>query len=347
MTDRAVQAQKYAVRLEASIPRLRKEIADRRANMAAAKARALASPSKGRLATGWFAAWSRHAPPIAKAEAQLTRALKRLPRAKERATDIAISQRKANTKKARLRAATAAIERRLDALKETAAAVDQRWRKERRDEPRIIKKMTKKIAERATTARGRSSQAEWRQRPVALPPPIEQPEPEGMAVMATLSTLPDRPDLIPGTYTVMDPARLMPLLDDDPLPPRWTWRHVGSRMLRAFDTLRALPEKDKPKHFASMWPSYRIDAGDLAGQVVQGTHSTGICRRSVSAIDVELMEEAIDWPLQFLSNVPEFEKKWLLFWLNDPSSELDSETTPKEYFEAIATALNAAHEVVR
>jgi hypothetical protein len=344
MTDRAVQAQEYAVRLEASIPRLRKEIADRRANMAAAKARALASPSKGRLATGWFAAWSRHAPPIAKAEAQLTRALKRLPRAKERATDIAISQRKANTKKARLRAATAAIERRLDALKETAAAVDQRWRKERRDEPRNIKKLTKKIRDR--TKKDHQAPAEWRRRPATLPPPIEQPQPEAVAVMVTPS-LPDRPDLIPGTYTVMDPARLMPLLDEDPLPPRWTWRHVGSRLLRAFDTLRALPEKDKPKHFASMWPSYRIDAGDLAGQVVQGTHSTGIGRRSVSAIDVELMEDAIDWPLQFLSNVPEFEKKWLLFWLNDPDSELDSETTPKEYFEAIATALNAAHEVVR
>lgn len=328
MTDKAVQAQERVTKLEASIERLRKEVADRKAHIATA-----AHPE-------------RHRKPLEDAEGRLARAIEKLPQAKERAAEIAISERKRNAKRKRLQAATVAIGRRLDALREGAAEVDARWRHERKAEPRIVKRLTKKIRDR-TTKDQRSSTAEWRRRPVRLPPPIEQPEPDAVSVTLTPETLPDRPDLMPGTFKMMDPARLAPLLDEDPLPPSWTWRHVGRRLLDAFDTIRVLPEKDKPKTFGSMWPSYRPEAGDLAHQAGQGTLARPTGRRSVSAVEVELMEEAIEWPLQFLNSLPDYNKQWLMFWLNDPNSELDSGTAPKEYFEAIATALNAAHEVVR
>lgn len=52
----------------------------------------------------------------------------------------------------------------------------------------------------------------------------------------------------------------------DIVPERWDAGHAAKRMIEAFRTLRALPEKDRPRGFGSTMPAYRYEQFDLNAQ---------------------------------------------------------------------------------
>ena len=237
----------------------------------------------------------------------------------------------------------AGIAKRLDALAAAAPAVSKRWRVERAKEEKRLKKRRAELRKRTT--KDLTGKVELLPPSLALPPPVEQPADTGPEP----ELAPPREGLIPGTFKVMDPDRLLPLLDAEPLPPCWTGRHVGRRLLDAFCTLRALPERDRPRGYGRAWPEYRPEAGDLALQAGAGRLAAdrNRFRRAVSAMEAQLMEEALQWPAEHLPHVHAAERGWLIAWLDWPDADLDHPTAPMEFFEAIARALNAAGRVVR
>lgn len=359
MTGNAAHRRAIADKLAADILRLRKEIADRRAHLAQAKARALAKQTEAAqkldlngskrewmmIDNSWFAAWSRHAPPIAKAVGSLARAQKRLPDAIAKAEFAEGQERKAAAVRAQIRARNVGLMRRLDALKDGAAEVTAKWNVERREEEKRIKKLKKQLEKR--TRRDLTARPDWMKKPLPLPPPIVQPD---HIEANEAEPPPPREGLIPGTYRVLDPSRIgLGLLDVDPLPPRWTPRHVGNRLIEAHDVLRRLPASIWPKGYGAMWPEYAHDAGELAIQAGAGTLQMGrnLIVRTASADEVARMNEALDWILQFLSGCNYWSLAALNGWASSTEATPDDKDAPTELLEFIASALNAANEVVR
>jgi hypothetical protein len=344
MSEAATKRRAIADKLAADIARLRKEIADRRANMLKAKERALSKPHKCPLTAGWFDAWSRHAPPIAKAEGSLARALKRLPQAQTKAQFAEGQERKAAATRAAIRARNVALMRRL-ALKDGAAEISARWKVERSGEEKRIKKLKKQLEKR--TRRDLTARPDWMKKPLPLPPPIEQPN---FAEVEEAEIPPPREGLIPGTYKVMDPRRFsLSLLNPDPLPTRWTSRHVGTRLIEAHDVLRRMPASIWPKGYGAAWPAYKYEQGELAVQAGAGTLQMGrnLIVRTASAEEVARMSEALDWIMQFLSGCNYWSLAALNGWASSTEATPDDKDAPTELLEFIAAALNAAKEVVR
>ena len=52
----------------------------------------------------------------------------------------------------------------------------------------------------------------------------------------------------------------------DIVPERWDAGHAAKRLIEAFRTLRALPEKDRPRGFGSAMPAYTYDWEDRLAQ---------------------------------------------------------------------------------
>lgn len=343
MTEAATKRRAIADKLAADIARLKKEIADRRAHLAQAKARALAKPHKCRLTAGWFDAWSRHAPPIAKAEGALARALKRLPQAQAKATVAQAQEAKASAIRATIRARNIGLMRRLDALRDGAADVDAKWKADRAGEEKRLDKMRKKLELR--TRRDLNAKPDWMTIPSTLPPPVRQPV---MTEADDVEAPPPREGLIPGTYRVLDPSRFA-LLDAEPLPPTWTARHVGTRLIEAHDVLSRLPMSIWPKGYGAMWPAYSHDAGELAIQAGAGTLELGrnAVLKCASSVEVARMNESLQWAIQYLSHCNAWSLGALNYWASLPDADPDAKDAPTDLLEFIAAALNAAKEVVR
>jgi hypothetical protein len=344
--SKAAKRRAMAEKLTQTIAQLLKEIADRRIHLAQAKARATAKPHKGKLIAGWFDAWSRHAPAIAKAEGSLRRALSRLPIANEKAADAETQEREIDRQRAAIRARNVGLMRRLDALREGAAAVTKRWNAERAEEEKRLKKLKKKIE--ARTRKDLNARPDWMKKPIALPPPIEQPADLGLAV--DYPQPPPREGLIPGTYRVMDPEKLrFNLLDDEPLPANWTARHVGKRLIEAHDVLRRLPMNVRPQGYSALWPEYTHDAGELAIQA--GAETLAIGRNAIiktaSTDEVARMNEALQWIIQYLSGCNAWSLSALNYWASQRDATPDDDTAPVDLLQFVAEALIAANEVVR
>lgn len=342
--NKTVAAQEAVTRVKETIERLQREIADRRSNMAQARDRALSKPGQGRMtATSWFAVWSRHAPPIARAQGQLDRARKRLPLLQQRAEEIATKERKLDVKRKRLRAATAAISRRIDANREALAGQAERWDRERQQEDRNMKRLRKRLVAR-TTKDQQPQKPDRRQRlQVSLPAPVQHKLIDDPAPVE-----PPRDGLIDGTYEVIDQVRAEArrlLLNPDPLPRRWTADHVGKRLIEAHDVLRRIPMNIWPQGYSALWPEYTHDAGELAIQAGAGTLALGrnVIIRGATADELARMNEALQWPIQFLS----INNAWALSTLNTWASDPRDEEAPRNLLQTIADFLNAANEVVR
>jgi hypothetical protein len=337
-------------KLSADIARLLKEIEDRRVHLAQVRARALAKPHKGKLIAGWFDAWSRHAPPIARAEGSLRRALSRAAVATEKAEDAATQEREQTRQRAAIRARNVGLMRRLDALREEAPAIKQRWAAERREEEKRLKKLKKRLQDR--TRKDLSARPDWMKKPVALPPPIAQPD---LTAEDPADLSPPREGLIPGTYRLIDPARLDParlsfsLLDDEPLPPAWNARHVGRRLIEAHDVLRRLPMNVRPQGYSALWPEYQHTAGELAIQA--GAQTLAIGRNAIiktaSSDEVARMNEALGWPIQFLAHANFWALSALNNWASNRDATPDDPDAPDDMLKFIAEALNAAREPVK
>jgi len=340
---KAAKRRAIANKLAADIARLTKEIADRRANMIKARERSEAKPHKSALVAGWFDAWARHTPPIARAVGALEQAKKRLPIAIEKAEEAESRAREAAKLKQKIAVANIGIVRRLDALRADAPAIQKRWTEERREEEKRIKKLKKQL-ERRTTQDRQAQRPDWWRKPIPLPPPIEQPT----AVDDEVDTIePPREGLIPGTFKIIDPSRLgAGLLDADPLPAVWTWRYVGVRLIEAHAVIRRLPATIWPKGYGAAWPAYKFEAGELAVQAGAGTLAMGrnIIVRTASVDEIARANEAIAWPLQFLHSEI-WAAQAVNTWAMD--DDADPDTGPEDLLQFMADKLNAAKEPVR
>jgi hypothetical protein len=293
----------------------------------------------------WFAAWSRYAPQIARAEGALARALKRQPAAIAKAEFAAGQAKKTAAIRATIRARNVALMRTLDALKEAAPAIDRQWKAERSGEERRLKSLKKRLEKR--TRRDITARPDWMKKPAALPPRIEQPN---FAEQDEAEIPPPREGLIPGTYRILDPARFsLGLLDADPLPTRWTGKHVGTRLIEAHEILQRLPMSIWPKGYGAMWPAYSHDAGELAIQA--GAYTLEVGRnaiiKSASSEEVARMNEAMQWAIQYLSHCNAWALGALNGWASSSDADPDANDAPRDLLEFIAEALNAAKEVVR
>jgi hypothetical protein len=331
-------------KLASQIGQLTKEIADRRVHLAQAKARALAKPHKGKLIAGWFDAWSRHAPPIARAEGSLRRALTRAAAATEKAEDAATQERELTRQRAAIRARNIGLMRRLDALREAAPGLKAKWDAERANEEARLKRLRKKLE--ARTHKDLMTPQNWTPRP-SLPAPIEQPA--DLAVDPA-DPPPPREGLIPGTYRLMDPARLeFHLLDDEPLPSNWTPRHVGRRLIEAHDVLRRLPMNVRPQGYSALWPEYTHEFGELVVQADAYTLALGrnAIIKTASSDEVARMNEAMGWIVQYLAGCNAWALSALNGWASKRDATPDDDDAPDDLLKFIADALNAAKEVVR
>lgn len=340
MMDRAEKRKAIADKVAADIPRLTAEIAKRREKLAKAKERA--QPGKGKLAAGWFAIWDRAVMPIARAEGSLARAIKRAPIAQTKAQETAARARQLAAAKIRRDAQTASINRHFETV-HAGPHPQARWNAERAEEAKRMKRLTKQIHKRTSKDFSNRFMLE---KPLKLPDPVQQPD---LTAEAEAPAIAPREGLIPGTFKVMDPARLRGgLLDADPLPPRWTARRVGERLIEAMDVLQRMPMTLWPKGYGAMWPAYRHEAGELAHQAGAGTLAIGrnVIARTATADEVDRMNEALEWPLQYLAQCNAWSLRALNGWAME-AIDADGEDAPTDLLQFIADALNAAKEVVR
>ncbi|MGC2778050.1 MAG: hypothetical protein WA418_20675, partial [Bradyrhizobium sp.] len=109
--------------------------------------------------------------------------------------------------------------------------------------------------------------------------------------------LPPRDGLIPGTWRMIDPARLGGVVDRPRAPTRWTGRHVGMRLIEAHRTLKRLPMNTRPASMKTAWPVHEVEP-------IEGTVEEGSVKVDPTSVEIGLMEQAIGWPMQFLSSEP-------------------------------------------
>lgn len=281
-------------------------------------------------------------------EEKARRAAAKAERAAERQREAQARAARQQAKRARKDAFDAAMGKALDRIAADAPKVSKRWKEERAREAKRLKKRKQELRKRVYKDQGGApppDRPDWLTRPVTLPDPVKQPDPAEIADNVP-PVLIDRPELMPGTFRLFERDGL---LDRDPLPPRWTARHVAQRLKNAFATLNAMPERDRPRGHSALWPAYRHEAGELASQAGAGVLAIGrnVVRPAVAAAEVALMDEALGWISRFCADFWPNDRRWLIAWCDDPDSLFDGVYTPVEYFELIARKLNERNEVVR
>jgi len=355
LSNRAAKRREIADKLSGDIARLRKEIENRREHLLQAKertiskriAKAYVEKSTHVVDRSWFTTWSRHAPALARAVGSLDRCLKRLPIAVDKAEIASMLAREERDRLAHIKAANEGYDRQFEAFKKDTTNIDARWRKEREGEEKRIRTRQKQLLKRTT--KDYSDRAEMFRKPVSLPPPVEQPDLSSHH--EEMITTPPREGLIPGTFTVMDPARAGRLIDRPRTPKVWTASYVGARLIEAHKILMRLPGSIWPKGYGAAWPVYKVEAGEAAIQAGAGTLAIGRHSRprTASADAVARMTESISWPMQFLANRKGAAAD-VNYWAADAAwdqMDFDSRNAPWVELQIIADALNAAKEVVR
>ena len=90
------------------------------------------------------------------------------------------------------------------------------------------------------------------------------------------------------------------------VPQRWSIIAVMERMEEAFRTLARLPIAVRPRGYVNSMPFYVYDRGDLNAQMEtheleRMTHLRNRVRIPPSPAEIERMEEALRWPMTYLS----------------------------------------------
>ena len=101
---------------------------------------------------------------------------------------------------------------------------------------------------------------------------------------------------------------LPPRRRDRQLPDRWSFIHVMGRMEDAFRTLRRLPLPTRPRSYINSMPLYLYDRADLNSQLeTRELERLAKLRNRVrippTPADIARMEEALHWPIRFLSGL--------------------------------------------
>lgn len=354
MTDRLKEAERIAAKWKAAAERLREEIHARRARMAEGGQAAAQAPTRGRLASGWFAAWERQARPLAAAVGALARAEAHAAAAADRVRAAKIEA----TRATRLSPLKAVLEQRAEAVAEAAAKVKKRWKEDRAKEPKRIKARAKELAKRITKDKRETSNPLRRRRaqaPAGLPEAATWPT--GPIVPVTnpmpIAADPPREGLLPGDY--IEPARaariigqLLDTVGGRRIPERWTPEHVSHRLVEAFRVLRRLPMTTRPKQYGAMWPEYLHDKGDAFGQALSGTlQDRNRAILGTSEDEVSRMHEALAWPMEFLGHDPDIARavnEWALW--NDLDGDKHDDWS-WDGVKVIADGLNRKNVVVR
>ncbi len=94
------------------------------------------------------------------------------------------------------------------------------------------------------------------------------------------------------------------------VPERWSLVHVMERIEEAFRILARLPIATRPRGYINSMPFYRYDRGDLNAQLEtyeleRMAQLRNRVRIPPSPAEIARMEEALRWPIAFLSG-PEF-----------------------------------------
>lgn len=284
MNDKIAKARATASKWEAAAVKLRAEIAKRAASGRATKA-------------------------LARARDQLAKAERRLAEAADRAAEIETRQRTSEAS----RANGAAIAARFAHLDGLAPQVAAKWKAERKDEAKRLAKRRKALHRRTHkdgvggdpmrllfgSGRRRRSYIATADEPLEA-----ETWPTGPIipyVPATATAIPARAGLLPGDF------RLIPKIDDFDryrAPKDWTSAHVAERMVEAFRVIHRLPMVTRPKAFGAMWPEYIHEGVELAYQAGAGTlhQNRGRMIRGTSADEVARMNDALAWPLTYLTS---------------------------------------------
>jgi hypothetical protein len=100
-------------------------------------------------------------------------------------------------------------------------------------------------------------------------------------------------------------ARVVDRQEPEAPPPKWTGPHVARRLRESFATLERLPN-DNYRGLRGAWPPYRHEWEDLLAhleldeqeraQAMQNRTRVSPARR-----DIAHMEQALYWPIQYLS----------------------------------------------
>ena len=226
--------------------------------------------------------------------------------------EAALPEAEADAKSAADRVAS--LEKSLAAIRAAPpSAIKKTWDKERADEPKKLVKRIKALRRRVTvdlrddpasTARAHFGMTvKERERPM----PVVEAEtwPSGPIipyVPPKIDLSISRPGLDASDYRIISRTAD---IEAYVRPERWTAFYVGSRLGEAHATLRRLPMKTRPAEFGSAMPEYIHEGVELAYQAGAGTlfQNRGRVRpiRGTGAGDVARMNEALSWPLEFLS----------------------------------------------
>ena len=101
---------------------------------------------------------------------------------------------------------------------------------------------------------------------------------------------------------------LPPRCRDRQLPDCWSFIHVMGRMEDAFRTLRRLPLPTRPRGYINSMPLYLYDRADLNSQLEtceleRLAKLRNRVRIPPTPADIARMEEALHWPIRFLSGL--------------------------------------------
>jgi hypothetical protein len=91
------------------------------------------------------------------------------------------------------------------------------------------------------------------------------------------------------------------------VPKDWSWIYVLERLVEAFRTLRRLPMPTRPRGFINSMPFYVYDRADLNSQLeTDELERMARLRNRVRILpspdEIMRMEEAIWWPIKYLSD---------------------------------------------
>jgi len=144
-------------------------------------------------------------------------------------------------------------------------------------------------------------------------------------------------------------ARLAGYISNVYIPQNWTPEYVGYRLIEAFKTLRNSSVRGGISSKTGFWPQYFHTAQDLKGWAeeyrAQVEADLAAASRRPSRQDLSLMDDALSWPLRFLSSDPEMADAVTLWaWTTAYDIDLVSVLKQRKH-HAFAQAQSIASEI--